>query len=57
MLKRWWWRRRVKRENTNGYYQHGNKHLIDLQQVVKTYESVAGTFTALKGVDLQVDQV
>jgi putative ABC transport system ATP-binding protein len=33
---------------------HGNVHLIDLQQVVKTYESAAGTFTALKGVDVKV---
>jgi putative ABC transport system ATP-binding protein len=32
-----------------------NGHLIGLRQVVKTYESAAGTFTALKGVDLQVD--
>jgi putative ABC transport system ATP-binding protein len=30
-------------------------HLVDLRQVVKTYEGTAGRFTALKGVDLQVD--
>jgi putative ABC transport system ATP-binding protein len=29
--------------------------LIDLRDVVKTYESVAGSFTALKGIDLQID--
>lgn len=29
-------------------------HVIDLRQVVKTYQSEAGTFTALKGVDLTV---
>jgi ABC-type lipoprotein export system ATPase subunit len=29
--------------------------LIDLRRVVKTYESAAGKFTALKGVDLKVD--
>lgn len=29
--------------------------LIDLRQVVKTYKTEAGTFTALKGVDLRVD--
>ncbi|HXW01535.1 MAG TPA: ABC transporter ATP-binding protein [Anaerolineae bacterium] len=34
--------------------RHENKTLIDLRQIVKTYESTAGTFTALKGVDLQV---
>ena len=31
-------------------------HLIELHQVVKTYESAAGTFTALKRVDLRVDE-
>lgn len=30
-------------------------YLIDLRDVVKTYESDAGSFTALKGIDLQVD--
>ena len=32
-----------------------NGRLVDLRQVVKTYHSSAGTFTALKGVDLQVE--
>jgi len=32
-----------------------NGPLVDLRQVVKTYESAAGIFTALKGIDLQVD--
>ncbi|MCB0192296.1 MAG: cyclic nucleotide-binding domain-containing protein [Anaerolineae bacterium] len=31
-----------------------NNLLIDLRQVVKTYQTPAGSFTALKGVDLQV---
>jgi putative ABC transport system ATP-binding protein len=30
-------------------------NLVDLRQVVKTYHSSAGTFTALKGVDLRVE--
>ena len=30
-------------------------HLVDLREVVKTYHSSAGTFTALKGVDLKVE--
>ncbi|KKM08684.1 hypothetical protein SY88_22950 [Clostridiales bacterium PH28_bin88] len=42
-------------KESNGRYRHGNEHLIDLRQVVKTYESTAGIFTALHGVDLQVD--
>jgi putative ABC transport system ATP-binding protein len=33
-----------------------NGHLIMLNQVVKTYESAAGAFTALKGIDLQVNE-
>lgn len=31
-----------------------NGHLIDLRQVVKTFESDAGVFVALNGIDLQV---
>ena len=30
-------------------------NLVDLREVVKTYHSSAGTFTALKGVDLRVE--
>lgn len=41
---------------TSGRYQHGNEHLIDVRQVVKNFQTAAGTFTALKGVDLQVEQ-
>ncbi len=37
---------------TNG--RNGNGHLVDLRQVVKTYSGAAGTFTALKGIDLRV---
>jgi putative ABC transport system ATP-binding protein len=33
----------------------GDGHLIDLRQVVKTYESAAGTFIALRGINLQVN--
>jgi len=31
-----------------------NGHLVDLRQVVKTFESAAGVFTALKGIDMKV---
>jgi putative ABC transport system ATP-binding protein len=31
-------------------------HLISLSQVVKTYESAAGVFTALRGIDLHADE-
>jgi len=40
---------------TNDRYRNGNGHLIELQQVVKTYRSAAGDFTALKDVDLEID--
>jgi putative ABC transport system ATP-binding protein len=56
MFKGWLLHRPSKVKSLNGHYLHGNEHLIDLRQVVKTYESVAGTFTALKKVDLQVHQ-
>ena len=39
----------------NGRYKHGNDHLIELRQVVKTYQGEAGIFYALKGIDLLVD--
>jgi ABC-type lipoprotein export system ATPase subunit len=32
-----------------------SQHLIDLRQIVKAYDTPAGPFLALKGVDLQVD--
>jgi putative ABC transport system ATP-binding protein len=32
-----------------------NGYLIDLRQVVKTYQNTAGTFTALQAIDLQVN--
>ena len=34
---------------------NGGQHLIDLRGVVKTYQTAAGGFTALKDIDLQVD--
>jgi putative ABC transport system ATP-binding protein len=40
---------------SSGRYRNGNEHLIDLRQVVKAYETAAGPFHALKGIDLQVD--
>jgi len=39
----------------DGRYRNGNKRLIELQQVVKTYETTAGDFTALKDINLRVD--
>ena len=39
----------------NGRYHHGNDHLIEMRQVVKTYKNAAGGYTALKGIDLEID--
>ena len=41
--------------SSNGHFQNGNKHLIELQGVDKLYETPAGPFPALKDIDLQVD--
>jgi putative ABC transport system ATP-binding protein len=35
---------------------HTNGWSVDLRQVFKTYKSPAGTFTALRGVDLRIDR-
>jgi ABC-type lipoprotein export system ATPase subunit len=56
MIGRWFKRTPKPNGAANGRYRHGNTHLIDLRQIVKTYQSVAGSFTALRGVDLQVDR-
>jgi ABC-type lipoprotein export system ATPase subunit len=50
------WLRRHKAASTaaNGSYRHGNDHLIELHDVLKVYQSTAGSFTALKGVDLEI---
>jgi len=50
----------IKRNNktngaSNGRYENGNDYLIELRDVVKTYQGAAGTFVALDHVDLQVD--
>ena len=50
MFGRW-----PKPRTPRGHDQSGNKHLIELRDVVKTFDTAAGNFTALKGVNLQVD--
>ena len=44
-----------RKKQGNGAPTKGSEHLIELHQVVKTYRSPAGDFTALKNVDLEVD--
>ncbi len=45
-----------KKQDQNGAYRYGNKHLIELRQVVKTYTTTAGSVTVLKTVDVAVDR-
>jgi putative ABC transport system ATP-binding protein len=40
----------------SGRYRHGNTQLIELRDVVKSYQTGAGPFTALKSIDLRVDR-
>src|SRR5436190_17615186 len=50
------WFSRTEKTNRAGNGRSRNAHLIDLHQVEKTYQSAAGSFTALKRVDLQIDR-
>jgi putative ABC transport system ATP-binding protein len=54
MFGKWFSRTEKANRAVNGRLQ--NAHLIDLHQVEKTYQSAAGSFTALKRVDLQIDR-
>lgn len=47
--------RRNKSENGSDSTTTGSNHLIELRKVTKVFETAAGSFTALKSVDLQVD--
>jgi ABC-type lipoprotein export system ATPase subunit len=55
MLERWFKGNGYSNGASNGRHRNGDGRLIDLRQVDKRYETAAGTFTALKDVDLQVD--
>ena len=48
-------KRKAKNGRRRSESQPQSEHLIELHEVVKTYRSPAGEFTALKGVDLEVD--
>jgi len=54
MIHRWLGGNRPAPGTSNGRDHPQLAHLIDVRQAVKRYESAAGVFTALKGVDLQV---
>ena len=55
MIERWLQRKRPRLGMLNGHDRPEVSHLVDVRQVVKRYESAAGAFTALKGVNLQIN--
>jgi ABC-type lipoprotein export system ATPase subunit len=53
MIQHWFgWKRPAARPS--GTTQPRTPQLIELRKVMKTYQSAAGAFTALKGIDLQI---
>jgi ABC-type lipoprotein export system ATPase subunit len=51
-----WFKRKKETNGKSAEPTHQNdKHLIELHQVVKTFETAAGPFTALKEINLQVE--
>jgi putative ABC transport system ATP-binding protein len=55
MINRWLKGKRPRLGMLNGHDRPEVAHLVDVRQAVKRYESAAGAFTALKGVNLQVN--
>ena len=49
-------RKNGKNQQVAGQFHHGNSHLVEIHQVVKVYQTAAGGFTALCGIDLDVDR-
>ncbi len=45
----------LKRNQTEDQAKESERSLIDLENVIKAYQTPAGEFLALKGVDMQVD--
>ncbi len=48
-------KRKTKANGSGGQYPYGNDHLIEIRKVVKVYKTALGGFTALNGIDLQID--
>jgi len=48
-------RKNGKSQPENGQYRNGNSHLLELHEVVKVYQTAAGGFTALCGIELDID--
>src|SRR4030067_699959 len=47
--------RRIASQPTRERGKNGSGHLVELRHVIKTYQSPAGAYTALKGVDLTIE--
>ncbi|WP_363325836.1 ABC transporter ATP-binding protein [uncultured Caldilinea sp.] len=59
LLLKWKRERVAAAQPTNGFHTNAGltvRPMIDLRKVVKVYETPAGPFTALKGIDLQVER-
>jgi ABC-type lipoprotein export system ATPase subunit len=56
MFERWFKLRRPTTLHSNDSPTTENPSLIQLRQIKKTYMSAAGPFTALKGIDLEIDR-
>lgn len=59
LLLKWKHERVAAAQPTNGFHSNvglAMRPMIDLRKVVKVYETPAGPFTALKGIDLQVER-
>jgi ABC-type lipoprotein export system ATPase subunit len=54
VFKNWFGRKKTNGQ-TNGRFEHGNEHLIEVRNVVKVFQTAAGDFTALKSVSLNVN--
>jgi len=55
MFRNWFGSSRKNGDDDN-HYRHGNQHLIELRNIIKAYETAAGPFLALRGIDLFVDK-
>jgi len=44
------------KNSSKNRYRNGNNRLIELHQVMKTYQSAAGGYQALKNIDLEIDR-
>src|SRR4030067_85667 len=47
--------RRIASQPTRERGENGSGHLVELRHVIKTYQSPAGAYTALKGVNLTIE--